>query len=57
MVSGPILFTERLILRLPEPADFEAYAAFAADRETMAHLGGAMPRAVAWRDSSVRAGA
>ena len=57
MVSGPILFTDRLILRLPEPADFEAYAAFAADGETMAHLGGAMPRAVAWRDFSVRAGA
>ena len=57
MVTGPILFTERLILRLPEPADFEAYAAFAADDETMAHLGGAMPRAVAWRDFSVRAGA
>ena len=57
MVSGPILFTDRLILRLPEPADFEAYAAFAADGETMTHLGGAMPRAVAWRDFSVRAGA
>lgn len=57
MVTGPILFTDRLILRLPEPADFEAYAAFAGDAETMAHLGGAMPRAVAWRDFSVRAGA
>ncbi|TPG52667.1 GNAT family N-acetyltransferase [Sphingomonas glacialis] len=57
MVTGPILFTDRLILRLPEPADFEAYAAFAADGETMAHLGGAMSRAVAWRDFSVRAGA
>lgn len=42
---------------MPEPADFDAYAAFAADAETMAHLGGAMPRAVAWRDFSVRAGA
>ena len=57
MVTGPILFTERLILRLPEPADFEAYAAFAADAETMTHLGGAMSRAVAWRDFSLRAGA
>lgn len=57
VVTGPILFTDRLVLRLPEPADFEAYAAFAADAETMAHLGGAMPRAVAWRDFSVRAGA
>lgn len=56
-MTGPILFTERLILRLPEPADFEAYAAFAADAETMTHLGGAMPREIAWRDFSMRAGA
>jgi RimJ/RimL family protein N-acetyltransferase len=56
-VNGPILFTERLILRVPEPADFEAYAAFAGHAGTMAHLGGAMPRAVAWRDFSLRAGA
>ena len=56
-MSGPILFTPRLILRLPEPQDFDSYAAFAADAETMAHLGGAVPRALAWRDFSLRAGA
>lgn len=56
-MTAPILFTQRLILRVPDPGDFEAYAAFAADAETMTHLGGAMPRAVAWRDFSVRAGA
>lgn len=57
MTGSPILFTQRLILRLPEPQDFEAYAAFAADTETMTHLGGATQRAVAWRDFSLRAGA
>lgn len=57
MAGAPILFTPRLILRLPEPQDFEGYAAFAADAETMAHLGGEMSREVAWRDFSVRAGA
>ena len=55
--GGPVLFTERLILRLPEPHDFDGYAAFAADQETMAHLGGAMPRSLAWRDFTMRAGA
>lgn len=54
--AAPVLTTPRLILRLPEPGDFDAYAAFAADAETMAHLGGAMPRAVAWRDFTMRAG-
>ena len=53
MAGAPILFTPRLILRLPEPQDFEAYAAFAADFETMAHLGGAMSRAAVWRDFSM----
>lgn len=56
-MAAPVLFTDHLILRLPEPQDFEGYAAFAADPETMAHLGGVMPRALAWRDFSVRAGA
>jgi RimJ/RimL family protein N-acetyltransferase len=45
----PILETERLILRAPAPEDFEPWAAFAGDEETMRHLGGAQPRAVAWR--------
>lgn len=53
----PVLVTARLVLRLPEPQDFEAYACFASDPETMAHLGGALPRALAWRDFTLRAGA
>lgn len=52
-----MLFTPRLILRVPEASDFDAYAAFAADPATMAHIGGPMVRALAWRDFTVRAGA
>ena len=46
---APILETERLILRAPGPEDFEPWAAFAADEETMRHIGGAQARSVAWR--------
>lgn len=41
--------TERLLLRLPVAADFEAYARFAGDEEAMRHLGGVQAPAVAWR--------
>jgi len=46
---APILETERLILRAPAAEDFEAWAAFAADEETMRYLGGPQARSVAWR--------
>ena len=46
---APILETQRLILRAPAPEDFDAWAEFAADEQTMRHLGGVQPRAVAWR--------
>lgn len=56
MRNAPVLFTQQLVLRLPEPQDFDVYAAMMADAGTMAHLGGAMSRALAWRDFTVRAG-
>ena len=46
---APTLETERLILRAPAAEDFEPWAAFAADAETMRHLGGVQARSVAWR--------
>ena len=46
---APTLETDRLILRQPQAEDFEAWAAFAADEETMRHIGGAQARSVAWR--------
>lgn len=47
--EGPVVETERLILRVPRLSDFEAYAAMGQDEENMHFIGGAMPRAVAWR--------
>lgn len=57
MTPGPVLFTPRLILRLPEPQDFDAWAAAMADAETMRFLGGAKGREEAWRDFAMRRGA
>ena len=46
----PVLETERLILRIPEQADFDAgWAEFHGDPECMRYLGGAMPRSIASR--------
>jgi len=53
----PTLETERLILRAPEPVDFEPWAAFCADEEAARYLGGAQDRIGAWRIMSTMAGA
>jgi RimJ/RimL family protein N-acetyltransferase len=45
----PVLETDRLILRGPEPADFEPIAAFFADAERAWGFGGAIDRPEAWR--------
>ena len=47
--DGPVIETERLILRVPRIEDFDAYAAMREDVENMRFIGGAMPRAVSWR--------
>jgi RimJ/RimL family protein N-acetyltransferase len=52
-----MLETDRLILRPPASADFEAWAAFAADEETMRHIGGVQGRSAAWRGLCTVAGA
>lgn len=57
MLSGPFLVTERLILRPPVAADFDAFAEMHANAETMKFLGGAAPRSVAWRQFVSHAGA
>lgn len=49
MTVLPTLTTERLILRPPEAEDFENWAKFSADEETMTHLGGVQKRGEAWR--------
>ena len=55
--TGPVLETERLLLRPTRREDFEAWAEFAADPEVMRFLGGPQPRAVAWRTFVAMAGA
>lgn len=48
-MNGPVLFTPRLILRPPVAEDFDAFAAFCGDAETMRFLGGTKTRSEAWR--------
>lgn len=55
-MDGPILETERRILRPPAPEDFEPYAAFMA-LEASRFIGGPQPRPVAWRGFMSVAGA
>jgi len=47
--DGPVIETERLRLRVPRLDDFDAYAAMHEDVANMRFIGGAAPRAVAWR--------
>lgn len=54
---GPVLHTERLILRPPCWEDFEPWAAFMADPEAARFLGGAQERAAVWRGLMCMAGA
>jgi RimJ/RimL family protein N-acetyltransferase len=54
---GPTLETTRLILRPPIEADLDGWAAFMGDPEAARFLGGAQPRAVAWRAMAAMTGA
>jgi len=44
-----VLETPRLILRLPQADEFDAYADFMADPDSAEFLGGVQPRSTAWR--------
>lgn len=46
---GPTLETERLILRVPQAADFERFAEVLGNEEAARYIGGAQPRAAIWR--------
>lgn len=56
-MTGPVLHTERLILRPLSGEDFEPWVAFQADPGTMRFLGGVQSRQEAWRSLCVMAGA
>ena len=56
-MAEPILFTERLVLRLPEAGDLDGWAVMAADAEAMRFIGGAKSRPECWRDLCAMRGA
>jgi len=56
-VTGPVLHTERLILRPIALEDFPRWAEMMADPEAARYLGGAQPAATAWRGFMTMAGA
>lgn len=47
--AGPVLETDRLILRLPRVEDFDRYAELQGDERAARYIGGYQPRAAAWR--------
>jgi RimJ/RimL family protein N-acetyltransferase len=49
MSAGPIIETERLVLRLPQAGDFDRYAELLADEQAARYIGGALTRPAAWR--------
>ena len=57
MLNGPLLVTERLILRPPAPEDFPAYAAFCQEDGTNDFIGGKQEASPAWRQLCSLAGA
>lgn len=56
MINGPVLVTERLILRPPGAEDLDGWAEMGADDETMRFIGGTTSRAGAWRQLCTMAG-
>ncbi len=47
--ASPRIETDRLVLRVPNGNDFEAFARMMTDEETGRYIGGTMKRAAAWR--------
>ena len=56
-MDGPVIETERLILRPPRPEDFEPWVEVMADPEASRFIGGPQPRSGAWRGFCNVAGA
>ncbi len=56
-MDGPVIETQRLILRPTAPEDFEPWAAFMADTVATRYIGGVQARSQAWRGFMSVAGA
>jgi RimJ/RimL family protein N-acetyltransferase len=54
---GPTLHTARLLLRPPQPADFEPWAAMMQDEQVARFIGGVQPPSLAWRGLMAMIGA
>lgn len=54
---SPVIETERLILRRPEPGDLEGFIEFSGDPHTMRFLGGERGPSDAWQDLAKLMGA
>ncbi|MBS7455831.1 GNAT family N-acetyltransferase [Coralloluteibacterium stylophorae] len=54
---GPILETERLLLRPPQLADLEDFVRLMGDAEHVRFIGGAQPRSMVWRALMTQIGA
>jgi RimJ/RimL family protein N-acetyltransferase len=52
-----VIETERLILRVPDASEFDAWAAFMADEESARYVGRVQPPAMVWRGLATVAGA
>jgi RimJ/RimL family protein N-acetyltransferase len=57
MTFGPVLFTERLMLRVPNASDLDGFAEMEADADSMRYLGGIKTRSEAWRSMASITGA
>ena len=53
---GPVIETERLILRPTAAEDLDGWAELMADPESSQYIGGPVPRAAAWRGLATMAG-
>jgi RimJ/RimL family protein N-acetyltransferase len=49
MFPGPVIETQRLLLRPPQAVDFDRYAGLLADEHACRFIGGSASRAAAWR--------
>jgi RimJ/RimL family protein N-acetyltransferase len=55
-MNGPVLETERLVLRPPQEADLDGWAELMADEEASRFIGGVQARPMAWRGMATMAG-